>query len=552
MTALLEGARRVLSRRSDLDARVAGLAEAVAACRGRLDDADVDAAEAVVERASTRLRLSAEHTVVALAGATGSGKSSTFNALADLDLAAVGVRRPTTSWATACVWGQQGAGELLEWLGIPLRHQTSRDSMLDTGRGTPDRELQGLVLLDLPDHDSTELGHHLEVDRLVELADLMVWVLDPQKYADAAIHDRFLRPLQEHRDVMLVVMNHIDEVAPERRESLLSDVRRLLVADGLGSVPLIAVSARTGIGIDTLRAEIARRVADKALSRARIATDVEAAADRLAALTGDAEPPALAGPERAALTDAVADAAGVPVVVDAVRTAAARRARQATGWPVTSWLSRFRPDPLKRLHLDRSVSRHDLVVSRSSLPAPDRVLRARVDHAVRGLADTVGRPLTRPWAQAVRRASLARAGDLTDGLDRALGNTDLQVARVPAWCRMVRAVQWVLLLAAVTGAVWLGVLAVSGYLRAPQPRTPTWLSLPVPTWLLVGGVVLGVLLALLSRALVALAARARATRAERRLRSAVDAVVAELVLDPIQAELAAYRRAREGLGRARS
>ena len=41
---------------------------------------------------------------------------------------------------------------------------------------------------------STRSGEHrLEVDRLVELVDLLVWVLDPQKYADAALHDRYLR-----------------------------------------------------------------------------------------------------------------------------------------------------------------------------------------------------------------------------------------------------------------------------------------------------------------------------------------------------------------------
>ena len=56
------------------------------------------------ERVRDRLRLSAAHTIVALAGATGSGKSSLFNALTGLDLAAVGVKRPTTSWATACAW----------------------------------------------------------------------------------------------------------------------------------------------------------------------------------------------------------------------------------------------------------------------------------------------------------------------------------------------------------------------------------------------------------------------------------------------------------------
>ena len=135
MTSLLEGARKLVTRGSDIGARIEGLDAAVEAARGRLDDALVDDAGAVVDRAAGRLRLSADHTVVAIAGATGSGKSSTFNALTGLELSAVGVRRPTTSWATACVWGSEGADELLEWLGIPPRHQVTRDSMLDTGRG---------------------------------------------------------------------------------------------------------------------------------------------------------------------------------------------------------------------------------------------------------------------------------------------------------------------------------------------------------------------------------------------------------------------------------
>ncbi len=248
MTSLLEGARRLVTRGTDIGPRLEGLEAATAAARGHLDDALVDEASAVVERAAGRLRLSADHTVVGLAGATGSGKSSTFNALNGLDLAAVGVRRPTTSWATACVWGDADADELLEWLGIPPRHRTVRDSMLDTGR--EDRALDGVVLLDLPDHDSTEVSHHLEVDRLVELADLLVWVLDPQKYADAAVHDRYLAPMAGHRDVMVVVLNHVDTVPEGRRDAMLADVRRLLDADGLEGVPVIGLSARHGIGVD--------------------------------------------------------------------------------------------------------------------------------------------------------------------------------------------------------------------------------------------------------------------------------------------------------------
>src|SRR6476660_472916 len=247
MTSLLEGAKKLVTRSSDVGARVDGLERAAAGARGRVDDAIVDDAAAVAARAASRLRLSADHTVVALAGATGSGKSSTFNALSGLELSAVGVRRPTTSWATACVWGKEGAEELLEWLGIPARHQVTRDSMLS--QADEDAELRGFVLLALPDHDSTEVSHHLEVERLVQLADLLVWVLDPQKYADAAIHDRYLAPLASHQDVMVVVLNHIDTVPEERRQAMVDDVRRLLVADGLERVPVIALSARQGAGV---------------------------------------------------------------------------------------------------------------------------------------------------------------------------------------------------------------------------------------------------------------------------------------------------------------
>ena len=73
MTSLLEGAKKLVTRSSDIGARVDGLERAAEAARGRVDDAVVDDASAVAARAASRLKLSAEHTVVALGGATGSG-----------------------------------------------------------------------------------------------------------------------------------------------------------------------------------------------------------------------------------------------------------------------------------------------------------------------------------------------------------------------------------------------------------------------------------------------------------------------------------------------
>ena len=488
-------------------------------------------------------------TRIGIVGATGSGKSSTFNALTGLELSAVGVRRPTTSWASACVWGRDGADELLQWLGIPARHQTTRDSMLDSGR--EDVGFQGVVLLDLPDHDSTEVAHHLEVDRLVQLADLLVWVLDPQKYADAAIHDRYLAPLASHEGVMLVVLNHIDTVPEARRQAMLDDVHRLLVADGLPKVKVIGISARHGIGITELRAEIESRVTAKKMTRARLEADLRSAATSLDEACGDARTRALPPERITALEDALADAAGVPTVVDAVRRSTRLRAGRATGWPVTSWLNRFRPDPLKRLHLDLGADGKRLTGrGRTSVPQASQVQRARVDSEVRALAEDVSTGLAKPWADSIRRASVSRLPDLGDRLDKALGEADLGVARLPIWAGAVRLLQWVLILAAVGGGLWLGGMAFMAYLQMPEPPTPELRGVPIPTLLLLGGVVLGILLAIGCRFLVRATARRRARNADKRLRAAVHEVSLDLVIEPLETELLAYTTTRNGLVKA--
>jgi GTP-binding protein EngB required for normal cell division len=552
MSSVVEALRKA-SGHTDVVTRVEGLERAVEAARGRLDDALVRDASEVAERATARLKLSADHTIVALAGATGSGKSSLFNDICGLDLAAVGVKRPTTSWALACAWGPEGASDILDWLGIPKRHQISRMGLLD--ESADDRELQGLVLLDLPDHDSTEVSHHLEVERLVKFADAMIWVLDPQKYADAAIHDRFLRPLSTHVDVMMVAFNHVDEIPADQVDSAVADVRRLLDQDGLNGVPLFATSATRGDGVDELREAIIERVAQKKFSRERLTADVRAAAARIAEQTGDGKPGDLKGSARADLIDACADAAGVPYVVDAIEQSSLRRARAATGWPVTSWLGRFRRDPLRRLHLETGDeatggSRHSRVpkrpTSRTSLPEATPVQRARVDSAVRSVADDVTAGMSAPWADAVRQASVSRLDDVSDALDKAVGQTDLGVSRTPMWWSAVRVLQWLLFVTAVVGGLWLAALATFSFLQLTKPQNPDASGVPVPTLMLLGGIGLGVLVALACRVAARVSARRRAKRADSRLRSSIAEVTDELVVDPMRGEVEAYTQCRDG------
>ena len=204
----------------DLDRRLSALADACRLADGRLDPALVAEAQAVTAKAGARLGLGVETTVVALAGPTGAGKSLLFNTLTGTELAAVGRRRPTTSTGQAAVWGD-GADRLLDWLEIPRRHRVAADG------------LDGLVLLDLPDFDSVEAAHRVEVDRIVSLADLVVWVVDPQKYADASLHGRYLRPLSSHAAAMAVVLNQADLLPARDVDAWRKDMERLLADDGL-------------------------------------------------------------------------------------------------------------------------------------------------------------------------------------------------------------------------------------------------------------------------------------------------------------------------------
>ena len=526
------------------------LGEAVELCEGRVDSDALGEARRVVDQADRRLAISGGATVVALAGATGSGKSSTFNALSGTTLATVGVRRPTTAHAMACSWGEESAEELLDWLQIPRRHALEADPAMDPA-------LDGLVLLDLPDHDSTELDHRMEVDRLVQLVDMLIWVVDPQKYADAAIHDRYLRPLAQHADVMMIILNHVDELTTVQREQCLSDLRRLLDSEGLSKVPVMAVSAVTGEGIEALRAALAKQVAEKQVAARRLAADVSVAAARLGAASGMAKVTPLGRSSIDQLTTQVAIAAGVPVVTEAVGKAWRLRGGLATGWPVLAWIAKFKPDPLRRLHLDRlGVGRRrkeidPSQVGRTSLPATSGVQKARVDTAVRALADQASQGLSRGWTEEIKRAARSAEDELPDRVDRAIATTDLDLAQHRRWWQLIRVLQWLLVAAVIVGLGWLGLSFLLAYLQLPPLPTVTWWRLPAPTVLVVGGVLAGLLLAGLARIGVEVGARRRTAKARQLLRAAIARVTGELVVAPVKAEQARYESARSALERSR-
>ncbi|WP_281964731.1 YfjP family GTPase [Serinicoccus marinus] len=514
-----------------------------------LEQESAGAAREVLGRVGERWAIAGGRTVVALAGATGSGKSSLFNALTGEDVSAISPRRPTTAEAGAAVWGDEDAAELLDWLGVATRHHVT---MTEDNAG-----LDGLVLVDLPDVDSRELRHRVEADRILERADVFVWVADPQKYADARLHDDYLRPLRHHDAVMLVVLNQVDRIREEGGvEQIAADLRRLVQADGAGEHDIIATSARTQQGIPELRDRIGEVVGARNAAEARLVADLRSSADRVRERGTAGETPELGQEADHRLHQALTVASGVPVVLDAVDRDYRRRAAARTGWPFTRWVAGLRPDPLRRLRLgddspgEAGIAPSDVraVLGRSSLPSPTPAARANVQLATRRLGEDVGGQLPQRWADAVLEAASPPEDTLADALDQAIVGVPLRT-RTPFWWSVLGMLQLLFAATAVVGLLWLVLLVVLGWLQLPVDA-PFWGPVPIPLALLVGGVLAGLLLALIGRLAAGVGAARRRRHVQQVLDDAIDEVSYRHVRKPVMTVLDRHEKTRTLLDQA--
>ncbi len=561
----------------------------------------LDNSETLLRRAGERLRLSANHTVVALAGGTGSGKSTLFNALSGASFSPPGVTRPTTRHVHACVWGMQGAAPLLDWLGVQRRHRYARASALDSGEAA----LNGLLLLDLPDHDSVVTASMAAVDRLSKLADMLIWVLDPQKYADAAVHNRYLIPLAGHASVFTVVLNQIDLLPEDQVKDCEQDLRRLLDAEGLHDTPVLALSARTGAGVEELRALLTEAVSANHAASERISADIDSVIDGLAVHAGaqvapdnalaaaaardlaaapvpadagqpepEARPPwdlpddeqPWAAPQKPPWEDATPDggnreradpvanvpaasaadltaafdqAAGLTAVAEWLASAREAQAARLTGWPVAQ-LARRRRDPVRSL-LGTGAN--------AAGGQAGQAQQSEVDNAITALADAVGAGLPDPWATTLRATARSHATQVPSALADAVRHAPpvARPAPVPVWWRLITAWQWLLTAAAAAGVVWALVIAVA---HGGREQSTLLGDVSLIPWLLIMAaavLLLGFLTAAGCQNMALLAAERERERAAHAMRAGVARVARDLVLAPVGREIAQYERYRRDL-----
>ena len=592
---------------------VASLKDAISYGEGRVPETVLlDAAE-TLERLSQRRELSTEHTVIGFFGATGSGKSTLFNAIAGQNIALSAPTRPTTSTVQAAIWEAEGSEELLDWLGIDKRVYPQTQALAAEGEATEGNEAGGnnkatggaaapnavtepapglfnrirravggrgemrtrtggLILLDMPDFDSVTTTNRDLAARMMRYVDVLVWVVDPQKYADAVIHRDFMVPLAASGAQALCVLNQADKLAPAEVPAVLASLTRLLQAEGTEAHLLaapIAVSARTGEGVDVLRDLLAQVAAAKSLSLQRTDAQLHATASQLRTYAGG-EGTVLAGAyaleAEQKLVKACYASSQAEQVLEAATASYRRAAGQHTGWILTRWMSRLKADPLRRLHLgqqDETKSTSKAAKSAgmlgsdrenapelvaSSLPPLSAAQKAGMANAVRQYSKQMAARIDEPWKRSMKEAALSREAELPELLERDMVRIDYGLGRTRAPWVIFNALQWIALMSALVGVGWLTLISGMAYLQIQLPPAPTpeGSPVPLPTLLLLLGVLLGIASAGVGRLLTAMGSRYYARKLRGRLQTGVEKAVQSCVVAPVQQEakrLNAYRKA---------
>lgn len=237
----------------------------IARAQGVVPAETLDLAEQLAGEIRERRGFLGETLVLAIAGGTGTGKSSLVNALAGEIVTSVSVLRPHTDEPFAVVPQnpEPAVTVLLDTLDIAYRHEHEAFSKT--------------AIIDLPDIDSIADWHRERVEGLIPKVDGVIWLFDPDKYRDPIVHDEFLAQLSEHRSQFIFALNKIDRLRPADLQTVRQDLLETLAADGYLRPALFAMAADppgvTPRGIDLFREHVTERIDTKTVMLRKVIGD---------------------------------------------------------------------------------------------------------------------------------------------------------------------------------------------------------------------------------------------------------------------------------------
>lgn len=203
--------------------------------------------------------------VLAIAGGTGSGKSSVLNAIAGVEVSSVSVLRPHTDHPVG--WIPATADET-------LRNALAR---LGVTRQVEQTMFPHLAIIDLPDMDSIASWHRQMVEDLLPRIDAVLWLFEPEKYRDRVVHEEFLAELYNYRHQFFFALNQVDRLRERDIKPVLDDLEVALREDGFTDPLLFAIAAapQSGpqIGLEELKAFLGHQLDVKRTAVAKTIID---------------------------------------------------------------------------------------------------------------------------------------------------------------------------------------------------------------------------------------------------------------------------------------
>jgi len=444
---------------------------------GEIIDGDQLAKSAqLVRHGRRRIGFLGDGLVIALAGGTGSGKSSLLNAIAGTKVTESGPIRPTTSRALAWapVTPEPGIVRLLEDMGIETIVSHS--------------EFPDLTILDMPDTDSVVGAHRQLFQELLPRVDAVVWVVDPEKYNDRLLHDDYLAPLAAYSDQFVFVLNQIDRLSSPELESVLDDFGHRLRVDGIVDPLVVATAADPihglPIGIDQLMEELSTRLDAKQLVVEKVAIDARRVAANLAEAAGLGGGPLGFDDRwdtvRQRAVDVLSElVAGSEVEEVATRVGRAEAMRKAAG-PLGALSDSVKESAVGRLLGFQEPARAlEASTSNWNRRAGLEAVYAVIERFVGDVASDLG------GRHAVKLRAALPGEETTAGVQRIVDRAlidhpfpDVRAA-IPNWLRGFGFLKWAFAGAFVAGAIWLWAVPV---------QRGEW---PWPVILMLGALVLG-------------------------------------------------------------
>lgn len=372
--------------------------------------------------------------LVVVAGPSGAGKSCLVNALTRDNSVEAGGARPTTREISTFAGKPEELTGFKDFLGL--------SEIFPVGGANPASFPSHLVVSEIPDWHLAANSSSAQPDeskKLLDMADVVIWAVDPQKYAD----DVFLSDLNRWNGPRnsFVVVTHIDMLSVSQLDEVKADFHKLSQNRGL-HVDVLSTSIYQESSLSEFREAILRACKIPDVIYCGLQNQVQSVATKICKDAGLNTPVELpdnnSEPERK-FCDTVAKACGAEMIEQQLRKKYLKESRPLVLLPPIAWLTGMKSE---------NQDKQDKIVTFSSINAIE--LRSAAEKYTSKIAQSC----PSVWKSFLQLRSKRHVDSLGTALCLAMSSWEAPKVKRQFWWRVWWFCQWVFFLVTLASLVW--------------------------------------------------------------------------------------------------